>query len=104
MDAASTAFGPAAPAVPSSETHDPSSDPITVHTPLPRHARAGDTARERVLDHHGQRHREQERSLGFFDAEFLRSSDHTVSLTRKQREHYELIFRLNDHSSPPPMA
>ena len=101
MDAASTAFGPAAPAVPSSETHDPSSDPITVHTPLPRHARAGDTARERVhFDHHGQRHREQERSLGFFDAEFLRGSDHTVSLTRKQREHYELIFRLNDHSSP----
>lgn len=27
-----------------------------------------------------------------------------MRLTRKQREHYELIFRLNDHSSPPEAA
>ena len=38
--------------------------------------------------------------MRFIDAEFIHGVDYEVSLTRKQREHYALIFRLNDPSGP----
>ena len=39
------------------------------------------------------------RSLHFIDADFLRGTDFRVPLTAKQLRHYELIFKLNDHSA-----
>ena len=35
----------------------------------------------------------------FIDADFLRGTDYRVPLTAKQLRHYELIFKLNDHSA-----
>ena len=63
------------------------------------HSLTEEGARERLkLDgrHHGQR---SSRHAALFDKQFLDEHEYKAPLTRKQREHYKLIFRLNDHSS-----
>lgn len=63
------------------------------------HSLTEEGARERLkLDgrHHGQR---SARHAALFDKQFLDEHEYKAPLTRKQREHYQLIFRLNDHSS-----
>ena len=50
------------------------------------HAHSGH--RERAVSHH---------KLSIVDAEFLSKSDHKVPLTSSQRQHYSVVFHLNDH-------
>ena len=66
------------------------------------HPLSRDAIRARVChgpEHHGHRAEYDQRDLHLVDADFLNGNDFRVELTRKQREHYELIYLLNDHST-----